>query len=248
MALIRLFLLLVVLGCLTLLLMQNWSPVLPLRFLGVQTQPLPLAVWILFAVVAGVVTSLFITACFKLSNLFASSAPQRRKQVKASPKSTTRTEAPRSSQANYTTSTYQSKNSTSSDNEWESNSSDDWNFEEDAQDTNKNPKTEPKVTVRDYTNSEANTETNSSDRSTSYSYSYRDPSNSGVGRTESVYDADYRVLTPPYQQTNSPTNTSSPTNTNENQNQNKEDWGDEDWGFEDDEDWGFDDKSSPQRR
>lgn len=243
MALIRLFLLLVVLGCLTLLLMQNWSPVLPLRFLGVQSQPLPLAVWILFAVVAGAITALFITACFKVSNLFASSDPQRRKQVKASPKRTTRTEAPRSSQANYTTSTDQSKNSTSSDNEWESNSSNDWNFEEDAQDTIKNPKTEPKVTVRDYTNSEANTETYSSDRSTSYSYSSRDPSNSGVGKTESVYDADYRVLTPPHRQTNTQINT------NQNQNQNNEDWGDEDWGFEDDEDWQSDeDKSSPQRR
>ena len=37
-----------------------------------------------------------------------------------------------------------------------------------------------------------------------YSYSYRDPSDSGVGKTESVYnkpsaqDAEYRVLTPPY--------------------------------------------------
>ncbi|MFM9263981.1 LapA family protein [Tychonema sp. BBK16] len=30
-----------------------------------------------------------------------------------------------------------------------------------------------------------------------YSYGYRDPSQSGVGQTESVYDADYRVLVPP---------------------------------------------------
>jgi uncharacterized integral membrane protein len=30
-----------------------------------------------------------------------------------------------------------------------------------------------------------------------YSYGYRDPSKSGVGQTESVYDAEYRVLVPP---------------------------------------------------
>jgi hypothetical protein len=30
-----------------------------------------------------------------------------------------------------------------------------------------------------------------------YSYGYRDPSKSGVGQTESVYDADYRVIVPP---------------------------------------------------
>ena len=30
---------------------------------------------------------------------------------------------------------------------------------------------------------------------------YRDDGNSGVGQTESVYDADYRVITPPAAQT-----------------------------------------------
>jgi hypothetical protein len=30
-----------------------------------------------------------------------------------------------------------------------------------------------------------------------YSYSYRDPDKSGVGKRESVYDADYRVIVPP---------------------------------------------------
>lgn len=32
-----------------------------------------------------------------------------------------------------------------------------------------------------------------------YSYSYRDDNQTGVGRPESVVDADYRVVTPPYQ-------------------------------------------------
>lgn len=240
MAVIRLFLLLVVLGCLTLMLVQNWSPVLSLRFLGVQTQPLPLAVWILFGVIAGAITSLFINACFKVSNYFTSpSKPRRRKEVKASPPPrTTSAQSPKSSGAytnytNYTTNTAQPKTaSTPSDNlnEWESNSSDDWDFAQDTQDTQdtvKKQKTEPQVTIKDSTNYKAKTEPQSDSRSGSYSYNSREPSNSGVGKTESVYDADYRVLTPPFGQTT----------TNETKNQNKDDWGDDDWGFEDDEDW-----------
>lgn len=35
-----------------------------------------------------------------------------------------------------------------------------------------------------------------------YSYSYRDDNETGVGRPESVVDAEYRVVTPPYQTTN----------------------------------------------
>lgn len=247
MAVIRLFLLLVVLGCLTLLLMQNWSPVLALRFLGVQTQPLPLAIWILFGVVAGAITSLFITACFKLSNLSAYPAPPRRKKVKVSSRGN-RTEAPRSSESYTTTTTTQPKTDSSvrdNFNDWESNSGDDWDFAEEVQDTNKKPNPEPQDTVRDNTNYETNTEPKSSSRSGSYSYSYREPSNSGVGKTESVYDADYRVLTPPYRQTN--TNTDTNTNTNQNKNNNPSDWGDEDWGFEDDPDWDQGDENKSPR-
>lgn len=223
MSVIRLILLLAVLGCLTLLLVQNWSPVLPLVFLGLQSQPLPLSMWILFSVVAGAFTSLFITGCFQLSNYFAQSKPRkRRKAAETSPPRSTQ-----SSKANYTAAnTSQPKTaSTTSDNfnEWESDASDDdWDF--DAK-TDKTPKYDTQEPVKDRTNYEVNNEPKSSSRSGSvYSYSYREPSNSGVGKTESVYDADYRVLTPPYQQSN----TSNTSNTSQD---------DDDWGFEDDEDW-----------
>lgn len=225
---IRLFLLLLVLGCLTLLLLQNWSPVIPLVFLGGKTLPLPLAVWILFSVVAGAMTSVFITTCFNLSNYFAPSKPRRQeKKVDSPPRSSPPRSSPQSSEANYTTaSTTQPKTeSTPNDNldEWESDSSnDDWNFEEDIDRTQKSATQD---TVRDNTTYEANTQPNDSYRSSSYSYSYREPSNSGVGKTESIYDADYRVLTPPYQQTKVTENKVT---------ENKDDWGDEDWGFGDD--------------
>lgn len=83
MAVIRLTLLVTVLGGLTLLLVQNWSPVLPLVFLGMRSQPLPLALWILFSTAAGAGTSLLITSLFKLSNYFRGQPRQ------VTPKSTT---------------------------------------------------------------------------------------------------------------------------------------------------------------
>ncbi len=84
-------------------------------------------------------------------------------------------------------------------------------------DKTQNPTSSPN-TVKDSTTYEVNTKPKSGYRSGSvYSYNYREPSNSGVGKTESVYDADYRVITPPLQQTDT-----------------KQDK--DDWGFEDDDD------------
>ena len=71
MPVIRIVLLLLVLGGLSLLLAQNWLPVLQLVFLGMRTPALPLAIWILIGVAAGALTSLLITALFKLSNYLA---------------------------------------------------------------------------------------------------------------------------------------------------------------------------------
>lgn len=238
MSAIRLILLLVVLGFFTLLLWQNWSPVLPLVFLGTQTQPLPLAFWILLSAIAGVITSLFISSCFGLSNYFASPRPRKRRQAVAT--APPRAEAQRrSSEASYTaaSNSYTTANPTSSppktdstpkdDNDWESDTSNDWDFAADKQDTEKTPKSDIQDPVKDNTNYEASTEPKSSYRSGSvYSYSYREPSNSGVGRTESIYDAEYRVLTPPYQQTDRYQQTDK-----------SEKSEDDDWGFEDDDDW-----------
>lgn len=74
MALIRLILLVAVLGGITLLLLQNWSPVLPLVFLGVRSQPLPLAIWILFSTFAGGFTTILLNILFNLSGSVGDSA------------------------------------------------------------------------------------------------------------------------------------------------------------------------------
>ncbi|NET36253.1 MAG: hypothetical protein F6K19_30215, partial [Cyanothece sp. SIO1E1] len=65
---IRPFLILLALIGLAILTLQNVSPSLPLVFLGFKTQALPLAVWVVGAVAAGVMTTLAITGLLGLSN------------------------------------------------------------------------------------------------------------------------------------------------------------------------------------
>lgn len=96
MAVIRLILLVAVLGGLTLLLVQNWSPVLSLVFLGVRTQPLPLAIWILFSTTTGAFTSILIATLFNLSNYFVAGqrqTPNRRSTTSPRAKATQREES-----------------------------------------------------------------------------------------------------------------------------------------------------------
>jgi uncharacterized integral membrane protein len=221
MAIIRIILLLVVLGGLTLLLVQNWSPVLPLVFLGVRTQALPLAVWILLSIAAGAFTSLFITGLFNLSNYFARSSRSKRRNV-IGRWSAERKQADKTPASSSKPDTDSTPSDTEDDWDSDSTSDDDWDFE---QDTDKTPNFSSQNTVRDSTTYEASTEPKSGYRSGSvYSYSYREPSNSGVGKTESIHDADYRVIAPPYRETDKPAE-------------------DEDWGFEDDDDFKDEGKS-----
>lgn len=210
MPVIRLLLLLLVLGGLTLLLVQNWSPVLPLVFLGMATGSLPLAVWILLSIAAGAFTSLLITGLFKLSNYFVQNSSQR---SKAPPERTQRSGAPKTASPSQPD-TDSTPNDT--DDDWDTDSTlDDWDFEDD---TNKTPNTSQN-TVRDSKTYEVSNGTKTVSQSSAYSYNYRERGNSGVGKTESVYDADYRVITPPYQQTNTA--------------QENDDWGLEDDDFDD---------------
>lgn len=221
MLVIRLILLLVVLGGLTLLLAQNWSPVLPLVFLGVKTQALPLAIWISIGVATGAFTSLVISGLFKLSNYFARSSLSEPRKAQAPPprSSTQRSQAP-STAANAKQPDTESTPSSASD-DWVSDSTtndDDWDFEEDAEHKRN---FSSQNTVRDSTTKEVSSEPKSGYQSGSvYSYSYREPSNSGVGKTEAVYDANYRVIKPPRSQADTAQDDEA-----------------DDWGFEDDDDF-----------
>ncbi|MDZ4876426.1 MAG: hypothetical protein CLLPBCKN_005846 [Chroococcidiopsis cubana SAG 39.79] len=290
MAAIRFFLLLILLGGLTVLLVQNWTPVLSLVFLGGQTQALPLSIWILFSVAAGAITSIFIASCFQIASYFAQ--PRAKKQRRRAAKTSTRfaseeknpnktPDPPKTNTYSYTASSPRpTQPSVQESDGWDTTANDDWNFTEDTepatqdppdrqeytdrvvadrkrssnldddwdyvpQDTQRQPQERQKNYASDETNRPTSNDTNepnepnSSDRSASvYSYSAREPKNSGIGRTESVYDAEYRVLTPPYKQQN----TSSPPPSNRPQNND-----DDDWGFVDDEDWKVDNEDDSSR-
>jgi len=220
MAVIRLTLLVAVLGGLTLLLVQNLSPALPLVFLGMRSQPLPLAVWILFSTAAGAGTSLLITSLFRLSNYFGGQARP------APPKSTTSRRSTANRKEEFTPppsskAAASKTNNASSDefDDWETNSADDdWDIEE---------KPREATTASSQSDSFSDSSTyerpqkpkSGSQSGSTYSYSYREPKNTAAGKTESVYDADYRVIIPPYQPPPKDT-------TNDD---------DDDWGFDDDE-------------
>lgn len=188
----RIALLLVVLGGLTLLLGQNWSPVLPLVFLGAKTQALPLAIWILLSIAAGAITSLLITGLFKLANYFT--PPLKRRP--ASPRRNAQ-----KSQARYTTGGRppikpDPKTPSNTADDWSSNSTtddDDWGFEGDTKKTRDSTPNDVKGTYE-------SSQPKSNYQAGAYSYSDKELTNSSVGKTEAVYDADYRVLTPPYRQ------------------------------------------------
>lgn len=204
MAVIRLILLVAVLGILTLLLVQNWSPVLSLVFLGVRSLSLPLAMWIFFSTAAGAFTSLFITTLLKVSNYFGEQQRQRPyKSAGTSPraKATTSREEPQPPPYRPSTAASQTESATSKAfDDWETNDrrNDDWDFDEQQpQAPTPSPQTPP---VRDSQTYERQQEPQSRSQSGSvYSYNYREPKNTAVGKTESVYDADYRVIIPPYE-------------------------------------------------
>lgn len=201
------------------MLAQNWLPPVSLVFLGMRTQALPLAIWILLSIAAGAFTSLLITGFFNLSNLLASQQWRRKQRdVEAASSSSSTQGYKAASSANRSQSSNSNSNETNAA-DWDTNATDDddWDFESEVR--NSSPEDDVKNT--DY---ERQQQPKIGYQSGSvYSYSYREPKNSAVGKTESVYDADYRVIAPPYRQTDTPKN-------------------DEDWGFEDDDD--FDDDSS----
>jgi hypothetical protein len=194
MAVIRLTLLVAVLGGLTLLLVQNWSPVLPIVFLGMRTQPIPLAIWILFSTAAGAFTSLLITILFKFSNFLATQSLKTVANPRFKPRTNkTRTEEP-IPQPNPPPKT-KTPTSTDEEDDWETNrSNDDWDFDEQEQASSPTSNSDTDGTYERQQQPKAGSKSGSS-----YSYSYREPKNTGVGKTESVYDADYRVIIPPYQ-------------------------------------------------
>jgi uncharacterized integral membrane protein len=240
---VRIVLLLIALSGLTVFVLQN-STVLQLRFLGMRTQALPFGFWILAAVAAGVLTALGIAWLLQIINSWGNAKLRTRiRQLEAEKLSyqgqSRETDSSAYQSYSYSpasSSTANAANSSAND----SGSNEEWKEEDEEEDFNYDRSTSnfasdvSDVSERNY---EAKQEPTSGYHSGSvYSYSYKNPSDSAVGKTESVYDAEYRVITPPYrpldteEEDNIPD--SPPTNP-----QNKDD--NDDWGFDDDDD--FDD-------
>ena len=249
MPVIRIVLLVVVGIGLALFAFSNSLPVLPLKFLGMQTLALPVSAWIGLAIAAGAFTSFFLQV---LNSLQPGYSAQSREEPDEVPRrrSTYRRESPENPepepQTQYTAPPPPPPPQTPSNrvtSDWEERSREDWDFEEEsaaptsrAQDvddwrgarSSSSPRDTP---PSDSTNYEVPQEPKASSQSGSvYSFSYRDTPESGVAKPDQVYDANYRVITPPYQKPPQPS----------------ED--EEDWGFEDDEDFDDEAQNKPGRR
>ncbi|MEO1431942.1 MAG: LapA family protein [Cyanobacteria bacterium J06633_8] len=215
MIVIRLILLVAVLGGLMLLLAQNWSPAIPLVFLGLRTKPVSLAMWMLFSIAAGAFTSLLISGLIQLSSRAVSPQAQRTsyEAVEDSPRVNKRTYRENPRETNFENRVYPPppRSSAQPSNQFEDdyddwdldrNPSDDWDFEEEAEKEYFESSPRPEYTKiqddRDYDDFQ---EPENDYARTSNPYSYderdRDLNDSGSGKTESVYDADYRVIIPP---------------------------------------------------
>ncbi|PSB29561.1 LapA family protein [Stenomitos frigidus] len=215
MPLIRLVLLLGLAGGLFLLVQFNWSP-LQLTFLGIQTPALPLALWILGAIGAGVVTNLLITSLFSASNYFAVRAARSKfrqvsRQSGFQARSTTPSPEPSpffsrppaaktveddaawnnwdgyEESAARQASTGRSPVDSDPIDDWDDESSDDWDVDEPRDIPRDEPRETRSTAPRVRTDYEVKQEPKTTSRNGSvYSYSYREPKDSGVGKAESV--------------------------------------------------------------
>jgi len=205
-----LIVLIVVIGGLALFTWQNWSPSLELTFLGLKSISLPVSIWILGALVAGVITYLLIYGIFELSNyLFKKNLqPSRPPSRQSQNQNQTAQGRDRSSQSQGISNSQTSFNLNKDLKPREK----DENFDDWEQGPPKvSPSWDSRAKDQDIEEGQESVSQDSGDKSyeveqepkteswsgSVYSYGYREPSGSGVGQTESVYDADYRVITPP---------------------------------------------------
>lgn len=238
MPLVRIVLLLLVVGGLALFALNNLSPVLSVQFLGMTSRTLPLAAWIGCAIAAGAFTSFLLQFLGYISSGssrsgFVESDQFEEEQAQTRQGSWQNRENQTSFRENSATPPPPSppppppatpKNKSASD--WEETVAENWDLDEDPTSTRKT--TSQRDNFGDDSSNRPSYEKAQQPQSRSqtgsvYSWSYREAQeqDSGVGKTDVVYDANYRVITPPYQPPAKP----------------EVEEEDEDWGFEDDDDF-----------
>lgn len=274
MSITQLITFLVIVGGLAIFMIQNLSPSLSLIFLGSPLPSLPLSVWIIGAMIAGILTYAMIAGLFKVSQSSPEQQPQRQPQ---SPRSAKPPVEPFASPAwdyqssssqtppktSYTSSTsvrnveVESPKTTLAEDDWETEVKpfnpawEDQNLENEttAKPSNSSYSRSSILGEEQWNNLEQNQgnfeqspppppiyETEQKPQSESwsgsiYSYGYREPNSTGVGRVETVYDADYRIITPPV--SSPPTRIQDDIESPQNEANDDEDWGlDEDDDFD----------------
>lgn len=204
----------------------NWETPISLTFLGMRSQTLPLAVWILLALLAGILTTAIISSLFGLSNYLtlrhANLHMQEERNVQVPPEGSktsadSETQAPPESEGDSDSGDRSGKRGffklkkgdkgpppSGNGDDWADGPSNegDWGSEGSSAASSPGPSTQPPVGSDSVETNPKNYEAEQKPKSESwsgsvYSYGYKDPSSSGVGQSESVYDADYRIITPP---------------------------------------------------
>lgn len=249
----QIVLLVLVGGGLALFAISNLTPVLPLVFLGAQTISLPLAAWVGLALAAGAITSFFLQS---LNYLHTGSSTRSREETEQipRPRATFRREPQPTSEPEPESRTFYTPPppppeppSSRPVSDWEERGNENWDFEEESTASRSSPEEsggnwregEDEGERSPSRNSPIDYETPQEPKTRSqsgsiYSYSYREgkKKESGVGQSDVVYDANYRVITPPYQP---PPPQPEPSHD------------EDDWGFEDDEDFNEEvEKNSPR--
>ncbi len=220
---LRLGLLLVSVVAIVIFIQQNLSPVLPLTFLGMKTVAFPLSLWILFALAAGVLTAQLVVMLlqFPIAASQRSQASDRPREARAnrsvddrktpdSPSVQARSKGDESSSSNreknptYTDSFSRGSKAAADFGTVRDLPDDSTNWVDDDEveqnwidDDSQNSVDEPKVTPLKTDYEVPKSPTSEYHSGTIYSYSYRKPENTGVGISESVNDAEYRVIIPP---------------------------------------------------
>ncbi|MEB3341188.1 hypothetical protein [Okeania sp.] len=184
----------VIIGGLALFTWQNWSPSLSLTFLGLTSIPLPVSILVLGGFVAGIATYSLIYSIFELSNyLLTLNLEPARPQSRNIQDREKRRESTKTYIQSDEISDSQSFINLNKDKET---GEEDENFDDWEEGPPKVKKSWDNSTKEEDIEESEEAKTESKSGSV-YSYGYREPSGSGVGQTESVYDADFRVITPP---------------------------------------------------
>lgn len=271
---VRVALLLLIAGGLTIFALQNLSPI-ALVILGARTLALPLAAWVLGAMAAGALTTLVLSGFFSLSR--SGAAERRFTNARATESAGTRSpwsSGPKRDSASRPKNTAgfsAAGSSRRASDDWETSAQDDWDDwgsgQETAQPRSASAPNASRTEVRDTTdedwaNWEGYEETGPRDRErrdstyssqprrtefesrqtpkstqqsgSVYSYSYRDPQDTPSGRkTNEVYDAEYRVIIPPYTPTPEPSSPPPPSSSQPSSKPVTDTTADDDWDLDD---------------